>query len=158
MVALSFKAAFADDVEEGRKRRTIRRTRKAKNPAPGDELQLYSGLRTKACRKLADAICTRVRVVTIDHMGIKLEGRHLWAGHAPAYQGGVDPEHYDGDFAHADGFQCFGDMADFFESHYGLPFTGQLIEWRLAERSVNAGVGSGGQRESEVAASGELKC
>lgn len=130
MVALSFKSAFVDDIEEGRKRRTIRQVRKAGNPVPGKPLQLYTGMRTKACEKIKDAVCTRVRPVVIEHTGITLEGRRLYAGDAPAYQGGVDPEHYDGDFARADGFDCFGDMAEFFEKEYGLPFAGQLIEWR----------------------------
>jgi hypothetical protein len=57
--------------------------------------------------------------------------RKLYAGDAPAYQGGVQPDQYDGDFVRADGFDNFSDMADFFAKHYGLPFEGQLIEWKL---------------------------
>lgn len=130
MVALSFKADFVDDIGAGRKRRTIRQIRKAGNPEAGKPLQLYTGMRTKACEKIKDAVCTRVRPVWIDHSGVTLEGRKLYAGDAPAYQGGVDPENYDGDFARADGFDSFGDMVEFFEQQYGLPFAGQLIEWR----------------------------
>lgn len=131
MSALNFMAQFADDVEEGRKRRSIRAPRKnGRDPKAGDQLQLYTGMRSKACRKLRDAKCTRVRRVEISHMGVKIDGRQLYAGYAPAYQGGPDPERYDGDFAHADGFECFGDMADFFEREHGLPFVGNLIEWQ----------------------------
>lgn len=131
MVALNFKAQFAEDVECGTKRRSIRAPRKnGRNPKRGDELQLYTGMRTKNCRKLADAKCVRVRPVEIDYSGVAIEGRKLYAGNAPAYAGGVDPDHYDSDFARADGFSCFQDMRKFFEMEYGLPFSGLLIEWR----------------------------
>ena len=131
MVALNFKAQFADAVEDGYKRRTIRAPRKdGRNPKAGDKLQLYTGMRQRGCRKLRDAECWRVREVDIDYMGIKIDGRPLYAGDAPAYQGGVDPEQYDGDFARADGFDSFTSMLEFFKAEHSLPFTGLLIEWR----------------------------
>lgn len=131
MVALNFMAQFADDVEGGRKRRSIRAPRKdGRDPKPGDKIQLYTGMRQKGCRKLGEATCWRVRPVEISHMGIKLGDRQLFAGEAPASWGGVDPESYDGDFAKADGFDCFQDMCEFFEKVHGLPFKGLLIEWR----------------------------
>lgn len=131
MVALNFKAQFADDVEDGRKRRSIRAPRKdGRNPKPGDALQLYTGMRQKGCRKLGVAKCVSVRPVIIDHMGVNVAGRQLYAGDAPAYQGGPNPEDYDGDFARADGFHTFQDMREFFENEHGLPFRGLLIEWR----------------------------
>lgn len=130
MVALNFKAQFADDVEIGRKRRSIRAPRKdGRNPKMGDQLQLYTGMRSSACRKLGDAICSRVRLVEIDYDGVRIEGRKLYCGDAPAYAGGVDPEHYDSDFARADGFDTFQTMREFFEYEHGLPFAGFLIEW-----------------------------
>ncbi len=131
MVALNFKSQFADDVECERKRRSIRAPRKdGRDPKPGDVLQLYTGLRQKGARKLREAKCVRVRTVEIDFSGITLEGRKLYCGDAPAYAGGVDPEHYDSDFARADGFDTFQDMREFFEEQHGLPFKGLLIEWR----------------------------
>lgn len=131
MVALNFKPEFVYPIDAGIKRRTIRRVRKAGNPEPQKPLQLYTGMRTKGCEKIRDVTCTRVRPVVIDHTGITLDGRALYAGDAPAYQGGEDPESYDGDFARADGFNDFSEMVDFFDSQYGLPFEGQLIEWEL---------------------------
>lgn len=131
MVALNFQAAFADDVEAERKRRSIRARRKdGRDPKPGDKLQLYTGMRHKTCRKLRDAVCTRVRTVAIDHTGIKLDGRTLWTGDTPAYHGAPDAERYEGDFCRADGFDSFTDLSAFFEKHHGLPFNGLLIEWR----------------------------
>jgi len=130
MVALNFKAQFADAVEEGRKRRTVRAPRKdGRNPKQGDLLQLYTGQRQRGCRKLLDAKCTRVRTVEIDHMGVKINGKKLYAGHAPAFEGSPDPNCYDGDFAHADGFDNFTELVEFFEREHGLPFKGLLIEW-----------------------------
>lgn len=131
MVALNFKAQFAADVEVGRKRRSIRAPRKdGRDPKKGDKLQLYTGMRQKGCRKLLDAECVRVRPVEIDHMGVTLDGRKLYAGYTPAYLGGPEPNCYDGDFAMADGFDTFQDMCEFFEAEHNLPFKGLLIEWR----------------------------
>lgn len=132
MVALNFKAEFVCAIDGGTKTRTIRQVRKAGNPEAGKPLQLYTGMRTGACEKIRDVTCTRVRSVEIDHIGVVLDGRPLIAGDAPAYQGGPDPEHYDGDFARADGFDTFSHMVEFFEKQYGLPFKGQLIEWTLS--------------------------
>jgi hypothetical protein len=143
MVALNFKPEFVFAIDGGSKLRTIRRVRKTGNPVAGDRLQLYTGMRTLSCELIRNVTCTRVRPVVIDHMGIKLAGRKLYAGDSPAYQGGPDAEAYDGDFARADGFDNFGDMLDFFDRQYGLPFEGQLIEWSLAVPSH--------QRESPTA-------
>jgi hypothetical protein len=131
MVALNFKAQFADDVEDGRKLRTIRADRKdGRDPRRGDALQLYTGMRQKEFRKLRDAECTSVRLVEISHIGVKLEGKSLYAGDAPSYAADFAQDRYDGDFARADGFDSFQQMAEFFEREHGLPFYGRLIEWR----------------------------
>lgn len=131
MVALNFKSQFAEDVELGRKCRSIRAPRKdGRDPKEGDRIQLYTGMRTKACEKLGEVTCSRVRLVEIDHMGVKVDGRLLYGGDAPAYSGFTDPcERYDNDFARADGFDGFQDMCEFFEKTHGLPFKGLLIEW-----------------------------
>jgi len=135
MVAINFKDEFVFVIDAGIKRRTIRQVRKTGNPEPGKPLQLYTGMRTLSCEKIREVTCTRVRPVEIDHMGVTLDGRKLYAGDSPAYQGSPNDEEYDGDFARADGFQTFSDMVEFFEKQYGLPFKGQLIEWSLAMSS-----------------------
>ncbi|MBK8196997.1 MAG: ASCH domain-containing protein [Acidobacteria bacterium] len=61
MVALNF-TVFQDKILAGTKRQTIRRRARCK---PGDRLQIYTGMRTKACRKLGEAVCTRVETVLI---------------------------------------------------------------------------------------------
>lgn len=126
MVAINFSPQFADPVETGTKRQTIRAKARCK---PGDRLQLYTGMRTKTCRKLMDAICTRVRPVAINPTGIEIDGKPLFAGNA--LRGELGDR--DNDFAEKDGFKGFMDMADWFLETYGqLPFHGFLIEWREA--------------------------
>jgi hypothetical protein len=111
-------AKFLEAIDCGYKTRTIRRA-ETWGPQRGDALQLCVGMSTPACEKIRDVTCTRVRPVTIDHIGVVLDGRPLYAGDARAYQGGPQPEAYDGDFARADGFDSFSDMVDFFEKQYG---------------------------------------
>ena len=117
MPLLGFKKQFAPLVESGANRQTIRLKRKdGKNPHPGDTLYLYTGLRTKGCRKLGTAICTGAWDVGITKCGPVLTGIRL------------DPDEA-GELAARDGFSCFGDMQDFFEKEHSLPFWGLLIEW-----------------------------
>lgn len=123
MVAFNFQERFTDDVEDGIKTNTIRRSARCK---PGDRLQLYTGMRTKKCRKLMDATCTAVKPIRIDHMGIILDGKRLPAGWARR----DDHEDHDCDFAKADGFDDFMEMAEWFHAQYTLPFNGFVIYWR----------------------------
>lgn len=117
MVAYNFKAEFAADVESGKKRQTIRLQRRAR---VGDALQLYTGMRTKKCRKLRDAVCTTVQEITIKSRGyylaVRLDGEPL-------------PTEQARDLARADGFENLSAFADFFAEQYGLPFHGYLTRW-----------------------------
>ena len=116
MVAINFKAKFADAVEGGEKRQTIRRTARCK---PGDRLQLYTGQRTKKCRRLREVVCTDVYPIQITQTSIVVDGMIYALGSVMAY-------HY----AKMDGFEGAPDMVEFFRKQYGLPFDGFLIEWR----------------------------
>ena len=61
MPLLGFKKQFAPLVEEGQKRQTIRAKRRdGRNPHAGETLFLYTGLRTKSCRKLGISGCKSV--------------------------------------------------------------------------------------------------
>lgn len=131
MGALNFKAQFADDVVAGKKRQTIRARRKdGRDPKPGDILFLYTGMRTKACRKLGEAVCKSVEPVRIERA----------APGAPPYPiVGDNEEWWPGDkrnpsatelyFAQRDGFKNWEEMWRWFESVHGLPFEGLLIRW-----------------------------
>jgi len=92
VVAYNFQARFADAVERGEKSQTIRAPRKdGRHAKVGDALQLYTGMRTKQCRKLRDAKCHDVCPILIDENG------RFWSFHPQ--------ELHDLDYvARADGF------------------------------------------------------
>ena len=115
MVAFNFKQQFSRDVELGNKVQTIRRKARCK---PGDRLQLYTGMRTKQCRKLADAICTTVRTVHIDSDTLLIDGCGVYGWHRTCR-------------ARDDGFDSFDAFVGFFRKQYGLPFRGNIVSWRL---------------------------
>lgn len=114
MVAFNFSPEFADDVASGKKRQTIRRTKRAK---PGDPVTLYTGQRTKACRKLGEGVCE-----VVDYVGIRPDGITL--GNTSKHPRDID------DFARADGFANFKAMVAWFEKKYGSPyFQGFVHRW-----------------------------
>ena len=118
MPALSFKKQFAEDVESGKKRQTIRARRKdCRNPQPGQTLYLYTGMRTKSCRKLGEAECLRVDPITIEENYFVIVGVD-------------DLSHYEiVELARKDGFKNARAFYDFFRKTHGMPFYGFLIKW-----------------------------
>lgn len=115
MVAFNF-SVFVDKVENRTKRRTIRKTQRAK---PGDKIQLYTGMRTKACRKLVepDPTCTLVlRVDIIDEHNLYCEGHR-------------QSDDILQSFAELDGFKSYPEMVSWFKDKYGLPCSGWLHQW-----------------------------
>lgn len=113
MPALNFQAQFAPAVDSGAKCQTIRAPRvdhKA-HATPGARLVLYTGMRSKSCRKLRETTClSREQIYIADDWSIYIDGSRV-----------VDDEA----FARADGFESIAAMMDFFE----LPFEGSLIKW-----------------------------
>lgn len=123
MPALNFQKQFADDVESGKKRQTIRAFRKdERDPKPGQTLYLFTGMRTKACRKLGEAGCLSADAIRIGIDGIVI---HAGDGYSQMLAGadGCEEE------ARADGFATFAEMRDWFSSAYRLPFSGLVIRW-----------------------------
>jgi hypothetical protein len=115
MVAFSFRAQFADLVRSRVKRQTVRASQRAK---PGDRIQLYTGMRTKACEKLVadDPVCTVVDYCALRPGYITLGNKAL---HPDA-----------DDFARADGFADYKAMLAWFEETYGSPyFVGFVHKW-----------------------------
>lgn len=120
MVAFSFSTEFVDAVSSGRKSQTIRQRKRAK---PGDRLQLYTGMRTKNCRKIVanDPVCTLV-----DYVSIRPD--YLTLGDTRKHEGDAD------DFARRDGFENYAAMVKWFETKYGSPyFQGFVHVWKPAE-------------------------
>ena len=117
MPALNFVKKFAPLVESGKNRQTIRPCRKdGRNPKPGCTLYLYTGMRTKGCRKLKEAECISSEPIVIDDSNIAVGGNLL--NHEERWQ-----------LARADGFPYTADFREFFRKQYGLPFSGYLIKW-----------------------------
>lgn len=117
MPLLNFKPSFALDVESGRKRGTIRAPRRDGRPhaVPGDRLYLYTGLRTRGCRKLGESICTSTHHAFItEERAIMIDGSRVTDTLI---------------FARADGFIDSREMFDWFAETHGLPFEGAWIRW-----------------------------
>lgn len=115
--------AKIDGREITAKRQTIRAIGKRRHAREGEELQLYSGMRTKHCFLIGRARCTSAGPIYFDfRMGllqIDREGhKHIRA------RGEFD------DFARRDGFADWNDMRAFWEKeHDAVNFHGVLIEW-----------------------------
>ncbi|MCJ9428569.1 hypothetical protein [Kordiimonas marina] len=119
MPALNFQKRFAPLVESGAKPQTIRAWRKdGRDVKQGDRLFLYTGMRTKACRKLGESICTGTSPVIIHEDGMVLGGM-LLPNHTPILNS----------IANRDGFVSWSEMHTWFRQEHGPIFGGQLIEW-----------------------------
>ncbi len=124
MVAYSFQPRFVEPIRAGTKRQTIRAIGKRRHARAGEPVQLYTGMRTKACRKIleVDPIVEDVREIALhitdDLMGLIADG---------------DPvEDFDADaFAQADGFADWDTMHRWWRLTHGVGrFEGVLIRWR----------------------------
>lgn len=123
MPALNFQERFAEAVESGEKRQTIRRVWK-RPIKPGDRLYFYAGMRTKHCRRLQPSVyreCVYTRPINIDKYGITMSA--FGFVHGP-YEAGLGDE-----VAQADGFRDWAEMREWFKKIHGLPFEGVVIQW-----------------------------
>jgi len=119
MPALNFQNRFADQVESGQKRQTIRLQRK-RPIVVNDKLYLYTGMRTKHCRKLGETYCRQVTPIKMgrNYVHLMTEGEP-WDMGPPAREW----------FARRDGFDSWKAMCQWFSRQHGLPFEGVLIVW-----------------------------
>lgn len=128
MPAYNFQPRFAPFVGSGEKPCTIRLPRK-RPTVPGDRLYLYTGQRTKACRLLRVETCLAVVLLYI------FLGRDKALSHCILYK---DTDRFRilyrwdmDDLAKLDtgGLLTWGEVVSFLETNYGLPFTGELIQF-----------------------------
>lgn len=138
MVAYSFAPQFIEPIQAGSKLQTVRGHR-PRHARPGEAVQLYTGMRTKQCRKIIDVdpICSRAWPITIyinkvHHTGniisrIDLDGHKL-------------PSDEMEGFARADGFKADDDasalrrMGEFWVKAHNIKgdffrFDGVCIRW-----------------------------
>lgn len=130
MVAYSFKQRFVKPIEVGLssvslsfdpppKRQTIRAYGKRRHARPGEELQLYYGMRTKQCRLIGVANCSAIDRIII------------WPGNmAIMINGEIQTARQIQRLARQDGFDGVQDMQDFWLKNHGdAKFEGVLIRW-----------------------------
>ena len=113
---------FIDKILSGEKRQTIRKSGKKWDKVKvGDKLTLYTGLRTKECRKLGEA-----EVKSIDNIEIKIGfiGSDVWLNNENLNEIACRR------LAQADGFYGVRDFLEFFDDHYGKEFKGKVIKWK----------------------------
>jgi hypothetical protein len=121
MVAYSFQPMFIDPILEGTKCQTIRPVGKRRHAVAGDQLQLYTGMRTKHCRLIRTVRCLSVSPITLylskDEILTLVEDG--WGDFT------VDT------FARRDGFQNWEELKAFWAKHHkGVDvFDGLLIRW-----------------------------
>lgn len=119
MPLFNFQKRFADAVESGEKRQTIRAKRKNR-PKIGQTAFLYTGCRTKACRKLGEHEITNVQDIYISEHEVLLE---CYSSPTPMEISQLIK------IAADDGFMNWHEMRDWFAKNHGLPFEGDLIKW-----------------------------
>lgn len=131
MPAWNFKARFADLVASGAKPHTIRAPRKdGRVSKVGEPAHLYTGMRTRECRKLHTGTVLAVTRIQIDAMF----GRVILDGGSINY-GGDRRSLSEAEIARLvklDGFASDLDFFNWFEETHGDEFHGDLIEWAKA--------------------------
>lgn len=119
----NFKPKFVAAIESGKKRQTVRATRKdGRVPNVDDIACLYTGLRTRHARLLRESEIIEVLRVRIQH-------------NDPAAPLVIDGWKIDLfrriQFAQDDGFSCWEEMARFFrDNHPGDTFEGFCVRWK----------------------------
>lgn len=132
MSSLNFQEWLAGPVERGEKTQTIRAKRK-RPIVIGETLYLFTGMRTKACRRLGTGRCIAVADIVIRENEVEVLRSVEPLGDGELLRGGVILDASDRlNLAIADGFKTLEDFTAFF-AKWGLPFEGDLIGWELPE-------------------------
>lgn len=144
MVAYGFKKFFSPQIEDGSKTHTIRGHRR-RHAHPGEAVQLFSGLRTRHCRKIIpDPVCLSVLPIVIMSSDLLSAGiAYIEIDGRPLHRDEIEP------FAISDGFDptrlrglapaaLIGEtaretMGRFWRvANPGSHFEGVIIRWREA--------------------------
>lgn len=127
---------FIDKILSGEKRQTIRRASpKWANVKAGDKLTLYTGLRTKQCRKLGEAVVESIGKVVFYRAGliavVTLYGEN-WLTEFWLTEDEVD------ELVRRDGFGDVHDFWKFFDAHYPeRPIGMNVIRWADFKEAKN---------------------
>ncbi|MGW9946969.1 hypothetical protein J2W92_002306 [Rhizobium leguminosarum] len=142
MVAYSFKAYFAPQIENMTKCQTVRADR-ARHAQAGEMVQLYQGMRTRNCRRIvADQICTANLPVQIklsdmiDELiaSIVVNGIQLHRDEVEEFacKDGFHPDHLQLMHNGRSAKSARQNMGIFWQRHHPgvVDFTGRLILWK----------------------------
>lgn len=133
MVAYGFKARFAAPIIDQIKPHTLRARRK-RHARPGEQLQLYTGMRTRHCRLIGTATCDRLQAISLDFESsepillcdVEHPAPGVFEHPRKALVAVAAPEA----FAISDGFESLEDMARFWREEHGVNgWEGILIGW-----------------------------
>lgn len=131
MVAYSFKKQFTAPILAGTKAQTMRADRK-RHARPGELVQLFTGMRTKHCRRLGEALCLEVAPVRIElPRARRVPEVMIFTPDGDLARHVLTPSALLA-FARADGFRDFDELHAFWaEEHPGVDtFHGVLIRWQ----------------------------
>lgn len=126
MNCFSFQPRFVEPILAGTKDQTIRFPRKVP-PKIGGTMHLFTGMRTKACKKIATVTCTEILTIEISPF--------LFKGYVHLTAANDDTSILSEDwqleaFAKRDGFFSWDDMCIFWqETHGALLFQGEVYRW-----------------------------
>lgn len=132
---------FIDKILSGEKRQTIRKAGgKWENVKVGDKLTLYTGLRTKECRKLGEA-----EVESITDIEIYSKVTEAFYSYKVLINGEeVEEDTPERDMTSEmerlvfdDGFKDIEDFVTFFNLYYGDNFKGKIIKWKNFRKANN---------------------
>ena len=121
MPALSFKKEFAKMIEQGEKTQTLRLPRKIPIKFK-DKLYLYTGQRTKQCRKLGEGIVNEMPFTIGMHLNLE----------PPKIGCSAFDVHRIENLSQRDGFKNDYEMFSWFQKQYGKkPMTFNVIRWEV---------------------------
>lgn len=123
MVAYSFKKQFAAPILDRTKGGTIRLDRK-RHARPGEELQLYTGMRTKQCRLITRQTCLDALPIALN---FPVDAVLLSIRRHPLKRFNLLDI-----FARFDGFPDWAALKAFWREEHGAdlkPFSGNHIRW-----------------------------
>jgi hypothetical protein len=124
MVAYSFQQRFVTPIRRLTKQQTIRADRK-RHARIGEELQLYTGMRTRQCKLIGRATCMSVTPITLEFGRGNGDGKICYDGIVFRSRDNLDQ------FAQLDGFDDWGGLVYFWEVNHPdmRVFSGIMIRW-----------------------------
>lgn len=131
MVAYSFKREFIQPIQDRVKPHTLRGLRR-RHARPGEQMQLFYAMRTKACRRIGVATCDRFQWVHLNFRSVM----PIYIGDCLQVDGRIEriaelrPIEAVDAFAISDGFDNIESMARFWrDQHDVTEWQGFLIGW-----------------------------